>query len=607
MSSVTQVEARNTAVDSSTLTRRLAATGLILLLLVGLFYNFFERQVLFALDEPADWGHTLIIPFIALYFVYLQRDRLLRTPLRTTAIGIVPIFLGVAWYMLCSFGPRAIVHHNLQGAGVGITLFGVLLTCFGWRAMRILLPALIYLVIFGVTISDRFMNIVTERLQDIASVGSYGALMVLGLDVERSGNVLTVWDNGQAHPLNIAEACSGMRMVVAFLALGVLLAVTRLRYTWQRVTLVMLALPTAVFVNILRVMTLALLTFIDPDLAGGDFHEFIGLLWLIPGLAIYFGLIWILNRLVIDDSTQEPISTTPLSDAFASLRFDSRIGRGVVAVCVALVVSAAGFRGTVYALNVHLKKEAVGLRRPLNKIPRQIGGWQATGEDQLLDESVVKELGTRNYLNRIYVKNGNPSEGALQLHIAFYTGMIDAVPHVPERCWTASGLQSVGNETVDLTLDTSSWRIDDRVHQATNEPYRTSIVTDPITRRGEDVRMPVGDLGLRIWEFQGTGTDQAMRMFAGYFFLANGRTTASPQLVRAWAFDRSTQYAYYAKVEFAAVSREMTRADFEEKVKDLLTPLLPEVMRCLPDWAEVEAGTYPVKNDLSGIDLEGLR
>ena len=26
---------------------------------------------------------------------------------------------------------------------------------------------------------------------------------------------------------------------------------------------------------------------------------------------------------------------------------------------------------------------------------------------------------------------------------------------------------------------------------------------------------------------------------------------------------------------------------------DLMNPLLPQVMRCLPDWAEVERGTYP--------------
>lgn len=606
MSSVTQVDAQRAAeVTSSALTRRLVAAGAVLLLLAGLFWNFLERQVLFALDEPSDWGHTLVIPFIALYFVYLQRDRLTATPLRTTPLGLIAVFLGVAWYMLTSFGPRAIVHHNLQGAGVGLTIFGVLLTCFGWRAMRILLPALIYLVLFGVTISDRFMNIVTERLQDIAAYGSYVSLIVFGLDVERTGNVLTVWHNGQAHPLNIAEACSGMRMVVAFLALGVLLAVTRLRYLWQRVTLVALALPTAVFVNILRVITLALLTFIDPDLAGGDFHELIGLLWLFPGLAIYFGLIWILNRLLIDDSEPEPQAATPVPEVLKSLQFDGRIRFGVIAVCVALVVSAIGFRGTVLALNVHLKKEAVGLRRPLTKIPRQVGHWQAVGEDVLLDEAIVKELGTRTYLNRMYRKDGGTGAGGtvLQLHIAFYTGMIDAVPHVPERCWTASGLESIGSETIMLDLETTAWREDEAMHQATGEPYRTTVVLDPITLRGEDVRMPVGDLGLRVWEFQGTGSDQRVRMFAGYFFLANGRTTANPQMVRTWAFDRSTKYAYYAKVEFAAAGRDITRAAFEREVKDLLEPLLPEVMRCLPDWAEVEAGTYPIKSDLSTLEL----
>lgn len=600
MSSVSQFEASaaTTEVGQTPLSRRLLATGVIAALLAALFFNFFYRQVQHALDKPSDWGHTLVIPLIALYFVYLQRERLAATPLRTTYLGLVPIFLGVAWYMLCSFGPRAIIHHNLQGAGVGLTLFGVLLLCFGWRAMRYLLLPLIYFVLLGVTISDRFMTEVTHKLQDWAAKGAHVLLTIGRVDNDLTGNVITIWNGGQSYPLNIAEACSGMRMVIAFLALGVLLAVTSLRHHWQRILLVLMAVPTALFVNVLRVITLALLTFIDKDLAAGNFHEMIGLLWLVPALGIYLGIIWVLQRLVIEDeSTTEKPATLSVQEFIAGLRFDRSIRTGVIVVVIALVSSAVVFRGTVWALNIHLTKEAVPLERRLGLIPRELGRWQAVGEDQLLDEAIVAELGTQQYLNRAYAINGDPNRGVLQVHITYYTGMIDAVPHVPERCWTAGGLIAVGQETIPLALDDSRFREDDGPpNKATGRPYRQVSVIDPITRRGRFVRLPVDDLSLRVWEFQhGRSADQRLRQFAGYFFLANGRATPNPQLVRAWAFDNSTRHAYYAKIEFAAAGRDLTRDEFMASATDLLEHLLPEVMRCLPDWAEVEAGRYPVR------------
>ena len=64
--------------------------------------------------------------------------------------------------------------------------------------------------------------------------------------------------------------------------------------------LVVLAFPTAVFVNILRVVTLALLSKLDANFAAGEFHSFVGLVWLIPALLIYLGLMWIIRNLVIE-------------------------------------------------------------------------------------------------------------------------------------------------------------------------------------------------------------------------------------------------------------------------------------------------------------------
>jgi exosortase len=138
-------------------------------------------------------------------------------------------------------------------------------------------------------------------MQDLTARGSHIVLNLIGIDTDRTGNILTVWEGGVARPLNIAEACSGMRMLMAFLALGAAMAYTGFRRWWQRITLVLLGIPTAIAVNVLRVTTLAILILYDADFAAGDFHTFIGLLWLVPAFLMYLGLMWVLRHLVIDE------------------------------------------------------------------------------------------------------------------------------------------------------------------------------------------------------------------------------------------------------------------------------------------------------------------
>ncbi|MDP6311134.1 MAG: hypothetical protein QF781_03135, partial [Phycisphaerales bacterium] len=49
----------------------LLSAATVLAIFIWLFWSFLERQVRFAIEFQADWGHTLVIPFIAGWFVWL--------------------------------------------------------------------------------------------------------------------------------------------------------------------------------------------------------------------------------------------------------------------------------------------------------------------------------------------------------------------------------------------------------------------------------------------------------------------------------------------------------------------------------------------------------
>lgn len=282
------------------------AAAVLLAVIVATFWNFLSAQVRYAMRHPSDWGHTLVIPGIAAWFVWLRRKELLAEPFRPAWSGLPIVALGVGVYILCTFGPGAFaLHHNARGLAFGISLFGLVLLLFGWRAMRHLWFPIAYVVAFGQTISDRILNVVTFRLQDLSARGAEIVLNLVGIDTDRAGNLLTVYRDGVAHPLNVAEACSGMRMLLAFLALGVAIAYTGLKRPWQRVALVLLGVPVAVVVNVFRVVTLGVLSLFDVQMAVGEFHHLVGLVWLVPALAIFLGILWILRRIVIEEETPE--------------------------------------------------------------------------------------------------------------------------------------------------------------------------------------------------------------------------------------------------------------------------------------------------------------
>jgi len=582
----------NTTVYAPTSQQLLLWSGLLGVAFVWIFWDFMQRQVLFAIKQQADWGHTLVIPFIAGYFVWLCRDRLLARPFERSWLGICVLLLGLGWYMLCSIGPMALQHHNLMGFGVGTSLVGIVLFLFGWKSMKFLWFPLLYLIVFGQTVSDRLMEVITFKLQDIASIGSYFGLTSLGLDVTRAGNTIEILYNGKQYPLNIAEACSGMRMLMAFFALGVAMAYTGLSHVWQRVILVLFAVPTAVFVNILRVMTLGLLSIADKGFVTGDFHTFIGTLWLVPAFLIYLGIVWILKNVIIEeeDEKEEVGKKQPI-------RFTKSTTVGFVVIIGLLSSAAVGFQLGVQQLNIYLHKEAVYPRRDLAVIPTIAGKWRSIGEDMRMDKAGVEALGTEIYLNRTY-NDQLSSTPAVQLHIAYYTGQIDAVPHVPDRCLVAGGYVPLTAEPINVPFDigASSWKADPE-YALDGIPYPFVTMKNRVTGKDEIIHMPLGEFEIRTTQFSHPqlGDDH---VFAGYFFVANGKTTAYPERIRLLAFDPSSKYAYYCKIQFTIRGRQnFTIDDFRKIISELSSELMPDIMACLPDWPEVTAQYNNTNNE----------
>lgn len=277
----------------------------------------------------------------------------------------------------------------------------------------------------------------------------------------------------------------------------------------------------------------------------------------------------------------------------------------------AFLISLVLLGGAAVAMDAGIRAYGIYLRklpiyppghRALRSIPAETDLWTRIGADEDASEETLETLGTTNYLTRTYTRRtpeGDRGTPVVQLHAAYYTGMIDTVPHVPERCFTGGGLAlSGGPWLVEVPLQTSEWgRHPDATPDEVGHVYSVRISNRQSEAWNQRLRLPRGltpdrPLQMLISEYT---SPAGRKMYAGYFFIANGGWVASANDVRQLAFDLTDDYAFYLKVQFSS-AWVASPGELAALSGSLLDGLLGEIMRCVPDWTEVQQGRYPEDN-----------
>ena len=275
------------------------------ILVLGVLYCYLFREELLRL--VARWGtakdsHGLLIPAFSMYFLYQDRARLRKTLGKSSYVGLLVILGCVAGYVYSvsksMFYPRQVMMIGL--------LLGVVLLVGGWRIIRIVWLPIIYLL-FAMPLPARLYYNITMPLRVLASTVAAAVLgLVPDLMCEASGVLIHGTYHGETFSLNVAEACSGMRLLLAFVALGVAMAYLEYRPVVHRVVLLISTIPIAIFCNVLRVFVTGMVhIFIGPEYARGTLHTIMGMVMLGVAFALYGLLAWIMNRLVLEEDEGE--------------------------------------------------------------------------------------------------------------------------------------------------------------------------------------------------------------------------------------------------------------------------------------------------------------
>jgi exosortase len=188
--------------------------------------------------------------------------------------------------------------------GMIFTLGALVLFLGGWGLAKHLWLPVVYLV-FAVPLPNEYYFMLTHPMQKLAATVAAATLsLVSGVEAAANGVVIDVIRNGQPvePPLNVAEACSGMRLLMAFVALGVAMAYLHYRPLWQRLMLLASTVPIAILCNMVRVtVTGFIYIFGNPVYAQGFYHDALGIAMLPLAFALYGLLAWFMSSLFVEE------------------------------------------------------------------------------------------------------------------------------------------------------------------------------------------------------------------------------------------------------------------------------------------------------------------
>jgi len=254
--------------------------GTLLVLLILWLYSSILFHLAKQWSNDANFTHGFFVPAFSFFVLWQDRQRLARAPRNPSSWGLLITAFALCVLVVGVLGAELF----LSRISLLLLIAGLLILFRGWSLFRaVLFPwAFLFLMI---PLPAIVFSQITFPLQILASKLAALLLPLLGVPVLREGTII----NLPAMPLEIAEACSGIRSLLSLATLAIIYGYLAESRIWVRVALALAAIPIAVAANSLRIVGTGLLVqYWDPEKAQGFFHIFSGWLVFLVSLAMLF-------------------------------------------------------------------------------------------------------------------------------------------------------------------------------------------------------------------------------------------------------------------------------------------------------------------------------
>lgn len=252
----------------------------LLLLYTPTYYN-----LLTGIWQTQDQAHGPIVLMVVIYLVWLEREFFVSSTPRNPqpVLGWLVFLTGVFFYII---GRSQDI--LLFDIGSQIPIFaGILLITSGFRAFKSFWFPLFF-IFFMIPLPGALVDAVTMPMKIAVSYVAELVLYGVGYPMARTGVILQIGP----YQLLVADACAGLHTLMSLEALGLLyLNIVKSSSLFRNISLAILIVPISFTANVIRVITLTLITYYFGDAAGQGFmHGFAGMLLFVVALLL---IIWI--------------------------------------------------------------------------------------------------------------------------------------------------------------------------------------------------------------------------------------------------------------------------------------------------------------------------
>lgn len=372
-----------------------------------------------------EYSHCLLIPPIAAFLIYQQKDRLETMVFSGSWWGVALLILGGALLVLGQLGTM----YTIVQYAYLLSLYGLVLAFLGWPACRLIVVPLMILLFMVPLPSFLFANLSTT-LQLLSSQVGVAIIRLFGISVFLEGNVI---DLG-SYKLQVADACSGLRYLFPLMTMGFLVAYFYKGATWKRLVLFLSSIPISVIMNSIRVGIIGVT--VDnwgTAMAEGFLHEFQGWMIFMASVALMLGEVPLLNRIGRSEGSWRQMfgvempATTPAEALVRNRRLPASFVAAAGLLLILIVVV------TVIPRPVEIIPDRVAF----SEFPMELGRWR--GIHQSLDSVYLDQLMMDDYMLADYVDGAGDS---MNFYVSWYNSQRKGqAVHTPRACLPGGGWQ----------------------------------------------------------------------------------------------------------------------------------------------------------------------
>ena len=234
-----------------------------------------------------DLSHGWLVPLVSAYVLFHRRSRLQAAVKQPAIAGFVVVALAM---LLHWAGVRSQLT-RLSLLSMILFLWGTPYAIYGRQVSSLLIFPCAYLL-FCIPFS--FLNSLTVPLRLIAATCSTGILNGLAIEATQVGTAIYSGAGGGVN-IDVADACSGLRSLIAMSAVTAAYAQLTQRGWWRQWILFLSAVPVAMVGNMVRIVTVAMVaSAFGKDVATKVYHDLSGFIV----FAVALSLMMLVGRLL---------------------------------------------------------------------------------------------------------------------------------------------------------------------------------------------------------------------------------------------------------------------------------------------------------------------